>query len=453
MTRVGLIALREFLAAVANRGFLIGLLLMPVLGALFLVVAPFVFGPRSVEVRGEVRIIDPTGRVAGELRRALDPAAMAARRQEEVERVLANAPGAARTLPGSAQAIANMVGPVTSIRVVERPAASDVEREKAWLTEESAGDRHLAVVRIHDNAVERPPAEPFGTYDLYVPTGVSFDLEGIIHDGLRDAIVNARARLQELDRDRLDALMHVARARSVTVVKGEERATTRGFNSALPMVFAALLVFGVMIGGQTLLTSTIEEKSSRVIEVLLAAVSPMELMAGKILGQLAVSLLVMTVYVGLGLVLLVSFALIGLLDPWLIVYLLVFFLITYALFAAVFAAVGAAVTDLKEAQALMGPVMLLLMGPWIVAFPIVRDPDSPLAVALSFIPPVNTFFMMLRLASATPPPAWQALVSIGIGIAAAWAAIWFAAKVFRIGLLLHGKPPNLRTLVRWVRMA
>jgi ABC-type Na+ efflux pump permease subunit len=179
----------------------------------------------------------------------------------------------------------------------------------------------------------------------------------------------------------------------------------------------------------------------------------MELMAGKILGQLAVSLLVMTVYVGLGLVLLVSFALIGLLDPWLIVYLLVFFLITYALFAAVFAAVGAAVTDLKEAQALMGPVMLLLMGPWIVAFPIVRDPDSPLAVALSFIPPVNTFFMMLRLASATPPPAWQALVSIGIGIAAAWAAIWFAAKVFRIGLLLHGKPPNLRTLVRWVRMA
>ena len=118
-------------------------------------------------------------------------------------------------------------------------------------------------------------------------------------------------------------------------------------------------------------------------------------------------------------------------------------------FGAVFAAAGAAVNDMKEAQALMGPVMLLLMGPWMLAFPIMRAPDSTLAVVLSFVPPVNTFAMMLRLASSNPPPLWQTLLSIAIGIAAADAgAIWFAAKVFRIGLLMHGKPPNMRTLVR-----
>ena len=74
-------------------------------------------------------------------------------------------------------------------------------------------------------------------------------------------------------------------------------------------------------------------------------------------------------------------------------------------------------------------------------------------MALSFIPPVNTFAMMLRLASSAPPPPWQVLLTIAIGIAAAGAAIWFAAKIFKIGLLMHGKPPNFGTLVRWVRAA
>jgi ABC-type Na+ efflux pump permease subunit len=221
----------------------------------------------------------------------------------------------------------------------------------------------------------------------------------------------------------------------------------------VPMVLAGLMLFGVMVGGQTLLTSTIEEKSSRVIEVLLSAVSPLQLMAGKILGQLAVSLLVLSVYAGLGLVLLISSALLGLVDLSLVLYMLGFFLITYVFFGAVFAMAGAAVNDMKEAQTLMGPVMLVLLGPWMLAFPIMRDPDSTLAVVLSFLPPVNAFVMMLRLASSTPPPAWQALLSMAVGVAAAVAAIWCAAKIFRIGLLMHGKPPNLATLIRWVRAA
>ncbi len=94
--------------------------------------------------------------------------------------------------------------------------------------------------------------------------------------------------------------MRVRRATSVTVTAGAERQTNVGFNRFLPFIFAGLLVFGIMIGGQTLLTQVIEEKSSRVVEVLLSAVSPLELMAGKILGQMAVSMLVLALYVGMG---------------------------------------------------------------------------------------------------------------------------------------------------------
>jgi ABC-type Na+ efflux pump permease subunit len=247
--------------------------------------------------------------------------------------------------------------------------------------------------------------------------------------------------------------MRVPRPTSVTVTADNERRTNVGFNRSLPFIFGGLLVFGIMIGGQTLLTSLIEEKSSRVVEVLLSAVSPLELMAGKILGQMAVSMLVLALYLGAGLALLTSFAMIGLLDPMLIVYLLIFFVISYLVFAAAFGAVGAAVNEMREAQSLMTPVMLALMSPWMLGPMIAREPNSTFAVAASFIPPVNTFAMMTRLASSSPPPAWQVWATVAVGLASAFVVTWFAAKVFKVGLLMHGKAPNMSTLVRWAREA
>jgi ABC-2 type transport system permease protein len=72
---------------------------------------------------------------------------------------------------------------------------------------------------------------------------------------------------------------------------------------------------------------------------------------------------------------------------------------------------------------------------------------------MSFIPPVNTFAMMIRLASATPPPTWQVLLTLVVGVLAACAVTWFAAKVFKVGLLMHGKAPDFKTLVRWAKQA
>jgi ABC-type Na+ efflux pump permease subunit len=168
---------------------------------------------------------------------------------------------------------------------------------------------------------------------------------------------------------------------------------------------------------------------------------------------MSVSLLVLATYIGLGLMVLVSAAMVGLLDPWLLVYLLLFFLITYAVFASIMMAIGAAVNEMREAQSLLTPVMLVLMLPWMFAFPISRDPNTPFAIALSFIPPVNTFVMMIRLTSSTPPPGWQVALTAIIGVSTAVAALWFAAKVFKIGLLMHGKPPSLGTLFRWAKAA
>ena len=247
--------------------------------------------------------------------------------------------------------------------------------------------------------------------------------------------------------------MRVPRVTPRTVDEHGEKTGNEIVSLLLPMAFMGLILIAALTGGQQLMTSTIEEKSSRVVEVLLSAVSPTELMAGKILGQMGVASLMLALYAGVGVLAMASFAAIGLLDPWLLFYLAVFFLIAFIVLAALMAAIGAAVNELREAQTLLTPVMLVMMLPMMLWMPISRDPNSTFATVLSFLPPVNPFVMMLRLGSSVPPPAWQVWLSIGIGMVSAVAAVWFAGKVFRIGLLMHGKPPNFMTLVRWVRMS
>jgi ABC-type Na+ efflux pump permease subunit len=458
MRKIGLIAAREFLATVATRGFIVGVLLMPALLALAFSVGPRIMNQRSATVHGQVAVIDPTGRVTSALRTTIDPQAIAARRDETARRVLAAAPAAVRDLAASTgntsnAAVDRMVGAVPDLQIVD---SSDIGSQKAWLIEptKELQPRHIAVVVIHHDAVSLPADHAeYGTYDLYVPVNLDDRIEAVIVDSVREAIVNARVLTQSLDREHLDALLRVQRPPSVTVTRNNEQVTSGVFNRVLPFAFVGLLLFGVLMGGQGLVTSTVEEKSSRVIEVLLSAVSPFELLAGKILGQMGVSLVVLALYIGLGLMLLASFTMLGLLDITLVFYLMVFFVITYLTIGSAMVAVGSAVNEMREAQSLMMPIMLTMMVPWVLAAPIAREPNSTFSTAISFIPPMNTFAMLLRLTSSAPPPAWQVWLTMGIGVGSVVAAVWMASKVFKIGLLMYGKPPDFKTLVRWVRAA
>ena len=453
MKKIGLIARREFLATVGNKGFVIGLLIMPALIGLMAIIGPRLMSARSPQVKGTVAVIDQTGRISGELKEVLAPAAIEARRLENARRAVAQAaPGAGGAV--TSRNVQQLGGSIPDLTLVERPGDADVQREKDWLLPKEADERNLALIVIHPDAATRPPGKPeYGGYDLYVSPTLDDATETVIHDGVRQALVNARLAAGSFDREVIEATMRVSRPQSVIVTAGGEQAAQRGFTRALPFILGILMFIGVMIGGQTLMTSTVEEKSSRVVEVLLATVSPFELMAGKLLGQLAVGLLAMAIYVGMGLFVLYSFAMLGLIDPMLVVYLVLFFLITYLVFGALMTAIGASVNQMADAQSLMGPVMMLLVFPYILSPMIGRAPNSTFSVAMSFLPPFNTFVMMSRLASDSPPPAWQVWLTIGIGLGAAYAAVWFAAKVFKIGLLMHGKPPDFATLIRWARSA
>ena len=445
MSKVWQIAAREFVATVFTKAFIIGLLIFPTIAALTVAFGPRIFGNRDFSVTGQIAIIDPTGAVLPELRTVVTTGRSDTAVAELVERARAG---------GAGDAVLAVLRSMTKLTVAERPADADVEREKAWLNVSEPGMPHLAVVAMHRNAVEPNGGEStLGSYDLFVPAGQDDRVEIAVQGALREAIINARMRARDLDRAATAALVTVPRVRSVTVTTEGERGTVGGLNFILPVAFTFLLFMGVMGAGQGMLTTTVEEKSSRVIEVLLSAVSPLELMGGKLLGHMGISLLAMSLYLGLGLITLASFSLFGLIDLALIGYLFVFFLIAFFTLGSLMMAAGAAVNDMREAQQLMMPMTLVLIVPWMLWMPISRNPDSVLAVVVSFLPPLNTFGMLMRLASTSPPPAWQVWLSIAIGVAGVFGTVWVTAKVFRIGLLMFGKPPDFRTLVKWVRAA
>ena len=456
MTRILHVALRDFLATVATKGFIIGLLVMPAVGGVMIIVAPQLFDDSNFQIEGEYAVIDPTGVVFPEMDAALDPETIARQRLDEFRRGLDQVPAQVQDMVGAAleQSMDDSLGPAPNVLLTGLPAETDVEAAKAWLNAEPDGLRHMALIVIHEHAVETSGTDQeLGTYDLYVPPGLDDRDFDFINSSVREAIVAARVAARSLDRDALDALLQVRRSQSITVSPDAERQTVEELSILLPMAFMVLMFMGIMAGGQTMLTSTVEEKSTRVIEVLLSAVSPMELMAGKLLGAVAISLVMIGLYVALGLVLLSTFSLFGLLDPWLILYLVIFFLIGFFVIGSLMLMVGSSVNDMTEAGTLQMPLMLVIMVPWLIWMPVSRNPNSLLAIAASHLPPINTFGMLLRMTSSQPPPWWEVWLSILTGLASVVAAVWVAAKVFRIGLLMYGKPPNLKTLVRWVRAA
>ncbi|HTV80047.1 MAG TPA: ABC transporter permease [Steroidobacteraceae bacterium] len=445
LQRIGLIAARDYKAAITSRAFLFGLLLMPVLLVMFAVLVPRILNSRSPQIVGDVAVIDTTGKVVPELKAALLPEEIARRRSVESDQ--------GPLKPGATAAAAGQ--PIARLTLVEAPANADVDTYKRWLVQPPAAPtRHLAVVVIQPDAVaRRPGAAAFGSYALYTSPRLDELTEATLRNTMRAALIATRLRAQNLDPEAMASVQQVFQPDAVVVGAAGERSASRTVARFLPFACGLLLFVGVMTGGQLLMTSTVEEKSSRVIEVLLAAVSPLELMYGKLLGTLGLGLTMTAVYVSISVYALAQFSLSGLLDPMLIVYLVAFFVVTYLVFGSLMLTIGAAVNQNAEAQALLPPVFILLVGGYSLSGVIGQAPNSAFSVAMSFIPPVNTFAMIARLSSIAPPPSWEVWTTLLISLVTAMLVVWFAAKVFKVALLMHGRPPTFGTLLRWARMA
>lgn len=253
----------------------------------------------------------------------------------------------------------------------------------------------------------------------------------------------------------VEAVYAPVRSRDYGVGEGAEATEvdsgTREAKGFIPMIFVYLMFIGIMGQSQSMLTSTVEEKSNRVMEVLLSSVSPFQLMAGKMIGLGLVSFTLFSVWMAGGAYMIVRNGWQHMVDLNTLGYFMLFFVPGFLLYAAVMAALGSLCNELKEAQNMMTPVMMIMIVPLMTMFWVGQNPDHLLARILTFIPTFTPFLMINRIASAQPPGALEVASAVLVLVAAIGLTVWLAARVFRVGILLYGKPPGLREVARWMR--
>jgi len=226
-------------------------------------------------------------------------------------------------------------------------------------------------------------------------------------------------------------------------------------DTIVPVALAIILFVVSVMNASVLLQGVVEEKSTRMIEVLLSCATPREIIAGKLIGVIAVALTTLIIWA------LVLFALMALADHDTVALvfaslkavaaldtlplLLVFFLCGLLIYGSLFLAIGSMANSLADAQSLLGPSMLILMMPNVMIAAVIRDPNGPLATTLSWVPIYTPFFMMLRIAS--HPPVWQLWGTVALALATTVALIAWSSRVFARNVLTTERPPSLGKLL------
>ncbi len=454
VARVTAVAWREFKHTALTKAFLIGAVVVPVLMFGVVAAVPILTAGSKKPIEGTVVVIDGDGRVTKELTSIFDRIRTDPTDTDDDDRVVAETLKSAA--PGLASDPAAFEAAVSAARLAQASEANvTVERaapdaDRAALRAKLDDGALLAIVELPTGILDPAPPENV-MVKVAVPSSSSPSTSGLIEKQVRNAVVRARVAGTGQDFAQVRALLKrpVVDLVRTTNAGGEAKESIEA-RMLIPGGFMLLLWITVFSSANQLLTTTIEEKSSKVMEVLLSAVSPAELLSGKILGQALVSLVMMVMYGGLAVSALAAMTMLDFLPVWLALLFVAYFVMAYFTIAAMMAAAGSAVNDLREVQTLAGPIMTVMVVPLLLWSPIVEHPNGMLATITSFVPTLTPFIMVVRCAASSDPvPTWQIIASLVWGFAVMAVAFWLAARIFRVGVLMQGKPPTPRELLRW----
>jgi ABC-2 type transport system permease protein len=267
---------------------------------------------------------------------------------------------------------------------------------------------------------------------------------------IEDVIVESRILKQGLDPSLIKKITADVNVTSIKVSeKGDEK--TSGFLETFfsGYIVIMMLLFLVMTSGQLLIRSVVEEKTNRVIEVLLSSCSSQDLMAGKVLGLSGLGIVQMLIWGMIGLAVTLKTGA-NIFTPENLMLSLVYFIFGYIFYSAIFVAAGSPVTTEQEAQQITTYVSLLLVFPMVIAMPVMQNANSVWIKVLSFIPLLTPALMVLRI-SVQMPALWEILGTLAVLMVSCIIMMWVAGKIFRVAVLSYGKRPTLVELIRWVR--
>jgi ABC-2 type transport system permease protein len=423
MAKLWVVAKREYLERVRTRWFIIATIFGPVLFAAIMILPPLVAErSRASENIADILILDATGTDLG-------------------DRIAAGLGGVSDT---------------TSARVV-RVAPDELAAAESLATD-SVLARKVRGYLVIDSATLA------GTQARYAGTNASTiaDMNEISRVAREQWLV---MRFENAGVDPLEAST-IARTR-LRLETERLSSSGRGGSGRVNLLFAFgvafLLYITIFLYGQNVLRGVMEEKQTRVAEVVFASVRPMTLLGGKVLGVGGVGMTQLLIWVAS------MFALYHVREPILtrfgvdvrnfplpdisfgmLLLLLLFFVLGYVFYAALFAAVGAMVNSEQEAQQAQMPVVLMIVSSVVMLQAIITRPDGGLAQVMSLLPFSSPIVMPLRMAVINVP-ALEIALSIALVAAGCWGVVWLAGRIYRVGMLMYGKRPTLGELMRWVR--
>ena len=452
MRKILTIAVREFKAIVGTKAFALSLAMMPVLmfGSLFAL--DMLKNTGKVEEK-KVAIIDPDGEMFERLKAAagLHNAALEAKVEAEANR--------SETDEAEGEGGAGNGG--MSFSKGSKFLVSRIEDElddelRLKLSDQIRARELNAFVEIPSKVDQFDSDGNLPEVTFYSEESGLSDTKRWVSQTINETVKNKRLARMGIDSTIVQQASTPVKVRGVGPVElsadgAVEPAVEKDELSSLFLPFGVMMMMFMIIlmSSQPVLESVLEEKSQRIAEVLLGSANPTQLMAGKLIGTVAGSLTVFSIYT-LGSIFVATKQGYGdmvplSLVPWFVAYQI----LGVMFFAAIFMSVASAVSQLKEAQSVLLPVWMVLMCPLFIWIFIVTEPNSTVATVMSFIPPITPTMMTLRLATGATIPIWQPILGLLLLIVATAICVFLAGRIFRIGILWQGKTPKLAEVVRW----
>ena len=420
MRKLRLIIKREYLTRVKTKGFIIGTILVPLLGLGFCLLIIFLVRHKPTQTMRLV-IVDNSSTLAQPITQNLD--AKLENGQPEFTIV---------------ETIVHPVSPDT----VQQDLRSRINSEKI--------DAYLLI-----------PADATQSFELHMRNPDNFALIGPLSGAVDQAVISARLSDRGVH---LDDIKSVLRSTDLKLLKVSEagESVEKGQSIGIAIALVILLYTALLMYGIITMRSVLEEKTMRTMEVLISAVSPFELLCGKILGVAAAAFTQFAIWM-ISTALLFSYgalaaagmgggsALSGVHIPIsLVLYAGIFFFGGYFLYSAMFAAIGAACSNEQDAQQLQWIAMAPLVFCMVIYSVVLNDPTSTTSVVLSEIPFFSPVLMALRISLQTPP-VWQIVLALVLLFLTTIGSIYASAKIYRVGILMYGKRPSIVEMFRWLR--
>jgi ABC-2 type transport system permease protein len=439
----------EYRKVVLRWAFLIGTFLFPVLAAGFGLVPALIFSMKSEPTR--IAVVDPTGEILARLKEDLTADAV-----EKRARDAAGDNGAMKNMTASQQERmkqgAEHIASGFDIVDYQADGKSDDAIRDDLVKRTLRGDFDAYLI------IPKDVSAPNAVYEFRSRKGGDFVAKDQLETALNEAVRSKRLSDANISEEQVRELTKNVKFDVKGLdISGQERNSDS--LAAASFVIGLMIYITLMVYGQVIMGAVVEEKDTRIAEILFSSARPFELMFGKLVGVGLAGLTQLGIWI-VTLGLLVGFlstqsnsdvlALLPPISPLMIVCFLIYFLIGYFLYASIYALVGSMVTNVQEGGQFALPATLLLVMGYMFTFAVIRDPNSPLSFWLSIAPFFAPIIMPIRVLAETPP-IWQIAVSMGINILAIVGLVWLAARVYRVGMLMYGKRATVPEVWKWIR--